>query len=141
VTFEGRSEHVTGAGIAPLPVQRPIPIWFGASTPPAFRRAGRLGDGWFPMVPPGPRLDEAKAIVDEGAREAGRDPSSIGMEGRVSWTTEGGLDMVLDHVERWRSTGASHLEVNTMRAGFASVDHHLAALAKVAEAVGLARQT
>ena len=49
--------------------------------------------------------------------------------------------MVLDHVERWRSTGASHLEVNTMRAGFASVDHHLAALAKVAEAVGLARQT
>ena len=141
VTFEGRSEHVTGAGIAPLPVQRPIPIWFGASTPPAFRRAGRLGDGWFPMVPPGPRLDEAKAIVDEGAREAGRDPSSIGMEGRVSWTPEGGLDMVLDHVERWRSTGASHLEVNTMRAGFASVDHHLAALAKVAEAVGLARQT
>ena len=67
MTFEGRYEHVTGAGIAPLPVQRPIPIWFGAATPPAFRRAGRLGDGWFPMVPPGPRLDEAKAIVDEGS--------------------------------------------------------------------------
>jgi probable F420-dependent oxidoreductase len=140
VTFTGRSEHVTGAGIAPLPVQRPIPIWFGASTPPAFRRAGRLGDGWFPMVPPGPRLEEAKAIVEEGAREAGRDPSSIGMEGRVSWTPEGGLDMVLDHVERWRSTGATHLEVNTMSAGFVSVDDHLAALAKVADALELARQ-
>ena len=139
VTFEGRWEHVTGAGLAPLPVQRPIPIWFGAATPPAFRRAGRLGDGWFPMVPPGPRLDEAKAIVDEGAREAGRDPSAVGMEGRVSWTAEGGLDTVLDHVERWRGTGASHLEINTMRAGFASVDDHLAALSRVAEALDLAK--
>ncbi len=137
VTFEGRHEQVTGAGINPLPVQRPIPIWFGAATPPAFRRAGRLGDGWFPMIPPGPRLDEAKAIVAAGAQEAGRDPSSIGMEGRVSWTPEGGLDMVLDHVERWRAVGATHLEVNTMGAGFSSVDDHLAALAKVADAVTL----
>jgi len=137
VTFEGRWERVTGAGLAPRPVQRPIPIWFGGATPPALRRAGRLGDGWFPMVAPGPRLDDARALVEEGAREAGRDPSSIGMEGRVTWTPEGGLDTVLDHVERWRGTGASHLEINTMSAGFATVDDHLAALAQVAEAVGL----
>jgi probable F420-dependent oxidoreductase len=141
VTFEGRHERVTGAGISPMPVQRPIPIWFGASTPPAFRRAGRLGDGWFPMVPPGPKLDEARAFVEEGAREVGRDPVSIGMEGRVSWTPDGGIDMVLDHADRWRAAGASHLEINTMRAGFASVDDHLAALAKVADALGLARQS
>jgi hypothetical protein len=62
------------------------------------------------------------------------------MEGRVSWTPEGGLDMVLDHVERWRSTGATHLEVNTMHAGFVSVDDHLAALSKVADALELPRQ-
>ena len=139
VTFNGRYERVTGAGIAPLPVQRPIPIWFGAATPPAFRRAGRLGDGWFPMVPPGPRLDEAKAVVDDGAREASRDPSALGMEGRVTWTPEGGLDTALDHVERWRAVGATHLGINTMRAGFASVDDHLAALAKIAEALELKR--
>src|SRR3954470_16171382 len=70
VTFDGEHEHVTGAGLAPLPMQRPIPIWFGGATPPAFRRAGRLGDGWFPMVPPGPRLDEARAIVDRAATES-----------------------------------------------------------------------
>lgn len=137
VTFEGRYERVTGAGLSPLPIQRPIPIWFGAATPPAFRRAGRLGDGWFPMVPPGVRLDEAKALVDEGAREAGRDPATIGMEGRVSWTPDGGLDMVLDHADRWRAAGASHLEINTMRGGFESVDDHLAALAQVAQALEL----
>src|SRR3954468_14232001 len=85
VTFEGKHERVTGAVLAPLPVQRPIPVWFGAQSPAAYRRAGRLGDGWFPQVPPGPKLDEARAIVDGAAREAGRDPASLGMEGRVSW--------------------------------------------------------
>ena len=30
VTFDGRYHRVTGAGLAPLPVQRPIPVWFGA---------------------------------------------------------------------------------------------------------------
>src|SRR3984885_9869785 len=43
VTFSGSYHHVTGAGLAPLPVQRPIPVWFGASSPRALRRAGRLG--------------------------------------------------------------------------------------------------
>jgi len=32
VTFDGAHEHLTGAGIAPLPVQRPIPVWMGASS-------------------------------------------------------------------------------------------------------------
>src|SRR6266540_819829 len=67
VTFEGRYDRVTGVGIAPLPAQRPIPVWFGASSPPALRRAGRLADGWFPQVRPGPKLDEAKRIVDKAA--------------------------------------------------------------------------
>src|SRR5439155_22558282 len=61
VTFTGRYDRITGAGIAPLPVQRPIPIWFGASSAPALRRAGRLGGGWFPPVPPGPRPGGGRA--------------------------------------------------------------------------------
>ena len=137
VTFEGRHERVSGAGIAPLPVQRPIPIWFGGASAPLYRRAGRLGDGWFPMVPPGPRLDEAKAMVDDAAVAAGRDPADIGMEGRVAWGRDGGVDIVLDHLERWRAAGASHLTVDTMRAGFTVVDDHLAALAEVAKAASL----
>ncbi len=137
VTFAGADERVTGAGIAPLPVQRPIPIWFGAASPAAYRRAGRLADGWFPQVPPGHGLEQARETVEEAARAAGRDPSSLGMEGRVSWG-EGGLDKLLEQIERWRVAGASHLSVNTMGAGFASLDDHLAALAQVAEALGLA---
>jgi probable F420-dependent oxidoreductase len=133
VTHHGAYEHVTGAGIAPLPVQQPIPVWFGAASEPAFRRAGRLADGWFPMLPPGPRLDEARAIVEDAARAAGRDPGAIGMEGRVSWAAEGGVAQVVDHVGRWRAAGATHVSINTMNAGLGGVDAHLAALDSCAQ--------
>jgi probable F420-dependent oxidoreductase len=136
VTHEGRYERVTGAGLAPLPVQQPIPVWFGASSQPALRRTGRLADGWFPQVPPGPRLDEARAAVEESAREAGRDPASLGMEGRVSWS-EGGMEQVVERIGAWRDAGASHLSVNTMGAGLQSVDDHLGALSELAEALDL----
>jgi probable F420-dependent oxidoreductase len=136
VSHDGPSERVTGAGLAPLPVQRPIPIWFGAASPRACRRAGRLGDGWFPMVAPGPKLDEVKAIVDAAAIEAGRDPAMIGLEGRANWVPEG-LDTLLDAVGRWSGAGATHLSINTMGAGLASVDEHLAALAATAEGLRL----
>jgi probable F420-dependent oxidoreductase len=136
VTFDGAHEHVTGAGLAPLPVQRPIPVWFGAHSPPAYRRAGRLGDGWLPQVPPGPRLDEARAIVEQAAREAGRDPATLGMEGRVGWG-EKGVDKLAEQVGRWRAAGATHVSVNTMGSGLATVDDHLRVLGRVAPALGL----
>ncbi len=136
VTFTGQSERVTGAGLAPLPVQRPIPVWFGAQSRPAYVRIGKLADGWFPQVPPGPHLDEAKAVVTEAARQAGRDPAALGMEGRVSWG-EGGAAKLVDHVGRWRDAGATHVSVNTMGAGLGAVDGHLTALTAAADALGL----
>jgi probable F420-dependent oxidoreductase len=131
VTYEGRFDRVTGAGLAPLPIQRPIPVWFGAQSQRAFQRVGRLADGWFPQAAPGPKLDEAKGVVDQAALAAGRDPASIGMEGRVSW--RGDADKLAAQAATWRDAGASHLSVNTMGAGLATVDDHLAALQTAAE--------
>ena len=133
VTHNGTYERVTGAGLAPLPVQQPIPVWFGAASEPGYRRAGRLADGWFPQVPPGPALDAARRIVEDSAREAGRDPSALGMEGRVSWTPDGGVETLVDHVGRWRGVGATHVSINTMNAGLGPVDAHLAALEAAAQ--------
>ena len=130
VTFEGTYERVVGAGLAPLPVQRPIPVWVGGSSAPAYRRMGRIADGWFPQVPPDDRLHEALATIGAAATEAGRDPAAIGMEGRVSYG-----DRLVDHVGRWRAAGASHLCVNTMGLGLGGVDGHLAALREAAVAV------
>jgi probable F420-dependent oxidoreductase len=134
VTFAGVYETVTAAGLAPLPVQRPIPVWFGGQSPRAYARVGRLADGWFPQMPPDSRLDDARQMIAAAAEEAGRDPATIAMEGRVSW---GGADRLVDHVGRWRAAGASHVSINTMGAGLSSVDRHLDALAEAAEALGL----
>ena len=117
-------------------MQRPIPIWFGGRDAARLRRAGRLADGWFPLVAPGRKLDEAKALVDAAASQAGRDPAAIGMEGRASWGPSG-LEAVVEQAGLWSSAGATHLSINTMQAGFRSVDEHLAALAKTAERLGI----
>jgi probable F420-dependent oxidoreductase len=131
VTVDGRFHHITAAGLAPLPIQRPIPIWLGAFAPAALRRVGRIADGWFPMARPGGGLDEALEVVAQGAREVGRDPSTIAFEGRVDYNA-GGPERVAEHAERWRAAGASHISVNTMRAGLEGVDAHIAALTSVA---------
>ena len=132
LTYRGKFHHVTAAGLAPLPMQQPIPVWFGAFSPRACRRTGRLADSWFPMVGPGPQLDEALKLVRQAAIEAARDPDSIGMEGRVS--LRGNVQELVDGLRAWASAGASHLSINTMGAGLESVDDHLAALATAAEA-------
>lgn len=130
VTFQGRHHTITGAGLAPLPVQRPIPVWVGAASTRGLERAGRLGDGWFPMVGPGPRLDRARSVVEGAAVAAGRDPSVLGMEGQVTWS--GDRDRMAKELAAWAAGGASHVAVNTMGAGLATVDEHLAVLESVA---------
>ena len=131
VTYQGSFDRVTGAGLAPLPVQRPIPVWFGGQSERAYRRIGRLADGWFPQVQPGPQLDEARRVVEQAAAEAGRDPAGLGMDGRVSW--RGDVEKLAEHAASWRDVGATHLSVNTMGAGLRTVDDHLGALEAAAE--------
>jgi hypothetical protein len=136
VTFDGEFHKVTGAGLAPMPVQRPIPVWIGAASSPGYQRAGQLADGWFPMMGPGARLHEARAVVARAAVDAGRDPAQIGMEGRVNW--RGDSDTALGELKQWADAGASHVSVNTMGAGLKTVDDHLEALAQVAASLPVA---
>jgi len=138
VTHRGRFDKLTGAGIAPLPVQRPIPIWLGGQSEPAYRRVGRLADGWFPLVQPGPMLDHALQVIAGAAESAGRDPSALGMEGQVSLGT-GGAQAAAGQVRRWDEAGATHVAVNTMGAGLSGLDDHLRALSLVALALSLSR--
>jgi probable F420-dependent oxidoreductase len=134
VTFNGKYHTVTGAGLAPMPTQRPIPVWFGAASDRAYERAGRLGDGWFPMMEPGPGRDSARTQVTRAAAAAGRDADTLGMEGRVSWT--GDPDKAAADIAAWKGAGATHLSVNTMNAGLATVNDHLSALERVAADLG-----
>jgi len=136
ITEEGTYETIRGAGLAPMPLQQPIPIWVGGSSVAAYKRMGRLADGWFPQVRPGPDLDTALEVIADAARDAGRDPASIGMEGRAAWKADD-PDQIARQTARWRDAGASHLTLDTMRAGLATVDDHIAALATAAQLIGV----
>jgi probable F420-dependent oxidoreductase len=136
VTFEGEYETVIGAGLAPMPVQQPIPIWMGASSTAAFERIGRVADGWFPMMRPGDDLAGALATIAESASAAGRDATKIGMEGRVGWQPDD-PDKFRRQVDRWQEVGATHLGVDTMRLGLSSPAEHLAALEGAAKLLDL----
>ena len=138
VTHAGAFDTITAAGLAPVPIQRPIPIWVGGSSDAAYRRMGRLADGWFPQVRPGDDLEHALEVIGAAARDAGRDPGAIGMEGRASWSP-GDPDRFARQVERWRQAGATHLSIDTMRTGQATVDDHIAALTQAADLAGVQR--
>jgi len=133
VTSAGAFDTIRGAGLSPMPIQRPIPIWIGATSVPGYERIGRLADGWLPLMQPGGRLDEALGHIRKGAAEAGRDPSAIGMQGRVDW--RGDVANLAAQADKWRAVGATHLTVNTMGSGSSGPDQHLEVLAKVAGAI------
>src|SRR5439155_21791872 len=135
VDFDGRFDVVRGAGIAPLPVQRPIPIWIGSRhVERALQRVGRLADGWIPLGSPDSQLEEARAVVRAAAVDAGRDPDALGLEGRLEYG-DGDLDRMGATAQAWRAAGATHLAVNTMRADLGGPDGHIEALRKVAAAL------
>jgi probable F420-dependent oxidoreductase len=136
ITFEGRWERVIAAGINPLPVQRPIPVWIGGYVEATFRRVGEIGDGWFPWREPDETMRAAIARIHDYARAAGRDPSRIGLEPQLN-VGRGDPDGWRAFVAGWRELGATHLCLSTMGNGFATPDEHLAALSRAATELGV----
>lgn len=136
VRFEGRWDRVPEAGINPLPIQRPIPIWFGGAHPRVLARAARLGDGWMPnaRTPQDvlPALEALRGHLSAG----GRDPAAFGVEARLPYAAGGPAEWAA-LIAGWQALGATHVSVNTMGAGLDSPAAHLAALRRFAEAVGL----
>lgn len=127
ITFNGRWHQIAQAGIKPLPVQRPIPIWIGGGADKVLERTARIGDGWFPQMPPDHSARQAIQRLHSYAEAAGRDPSTIGIEARLS------IGRVPEHgwsayVAGWRELGATHLSINTMDAGLRTPQEHIEAL-------------
>ena len=124
VTFHGRWDTVQGAGLAPLPVQRPIPLWIGARGVPAPRirtRIGRRADGWFVLCSP-EEFPAIKSDIDEAATAAGRDPANVGTEAGVAVVGPRRAEW-RGRVEGWRETGLTHLCLRTLGGGLDANQH------------------
>jgi probable F420-dependent oxidoreductase len=134
VDFDGRYHRIPRAGLNPLPVQRPIPIWIGGSAEAAIRRAARLADGFFPQRP----LDGGWPATMERFRgwveEAGRDLNRIGIEWRID-VSAGTPDDWRAQAEERKALGATHLSIQTMRGGLDGPDAHIERIRAAAEAL------
>lgn len=138
VTIDSRWHKITDAGINPRPVQQPIPIWFGGSDDLVLRRVARIGDGWIGNLSraDGRASDTISRIREYGAEE-GRGPDDIGIETWVS-ARLGSPDDWATEVREWTGLGATHISINTMGAGFSTVEQHISAIRTFAEVVGKA---
>lgn len=91
VTYEGQYYHTLKATIYDKPEQ-PVPIYISAGGPVAAKFAGRVGDGFICTSGKGDELyrDQLLPAVEEGAKEVGRDPSTIErtIEVKVSFDTD-----------------------------------------------------
>jgi probable F420-dependent oxidoreductase len=106
-TFTGDTVTFTEAISRPRPVDRSVPVHIGGHSPAAARRAGRLGDGFFPA-----KGDVATLIDDmrKAADDAGRDPDAVEVTCSGA-TLLGGGEAAVDEIGRLAELGVSRLIV------------------------------
>ena len=124
VEFDGRWDTVSGAGLNPLPIQRPIPLWIGAQSVPIpriRRRIGRLADGWFVLCTP-EEFPAIQADILRAAETAGRSPQDIGTEAGIAVVGPREAEW-RDRVAGWRRAGLSHVCLRTLGGGLDAQGH------------------
>lgn len=136
VTYEGEWHSLSDVGINPMPVQQPIPVWFGGHHDNVLRRIGMMGDGWMPGFQDAEQAKPSLEKIAGYAEEAGRTMDEIGMEPRMYYGN-GNVDEWQVTMDGWQGIGATHLSLNTMNGGFTNDQQHLDAVRDFAEKVGI----
>ncbi|MEM7017618.1 MAG: LLM class F420-dependent oxidoreductase [Pseudomonadota bacterium] len=109
VTFTGKWHKISEAGVAPMPIQQPIPIWIGAFAPPAIKRAARIADGWQAMLP---KPDEnAQKVFDSFKADvsaSGRSPDEVVIESTI-FAEGNDPEVWIEEARQWLAIGASQV--------------------------------
>jgi len=140
VTYRGKWHTIADAGINPLPVQQPIPIWMGGWSEPVIKRLAKKGDGWLLYCDL--ELDGKPAIakLHKQCEAVGRNPAEIGIQGWVivnkcnvaagERQKPGAAELRspeewLRDARAWKAAGATHLECWTTWGNLHTVDEHV----------------
>jgi len=132
VTFQGQWHTVPDAGIKPLPIQQPIPLWFGGHAEAVLRRVAQSGDGWMPNYRTAAEAQAPLESLDRYLAAAGRKRSDIGIEPRINYG-DGRPERWREALEGWQAAGATHMTIITMGCGFTTPDQHVEALRRFME--------
>lgn len=111
--FQGSFWRFNGVAMEPKPVQRPHPpIWFGAHTEQALRRAVKYGDGWM-----GAGSSSTSGFIRESAlirrflEEAGRDPAKFSISKRVYMAVDDDRKRAEQRLRDWFSVRYKNAEL------------------------------
>ncbi len=132
VTFEGEFHSLDDVGLNPMPVQRPIPLWFGGGAEPVLRRMAKYGAGWMPNRMSVEQASKTLATIHQYLAEEGRGSDEFGVDVRLSIAVQP-PETWAEEVRSWRAIGGTHFALNTMSAGYTSLDQHLGALRQFKE--------
>jgi probable F420-dependent oxidoreductase len=111
-TYAGRFTRFDRLRSDPKPVAGAVPILVGGSSLAAARRAGRLGDEWFPSSDLTPEAVATRmGVVRRAAVEAGRDPEAIGLTVRPTMSIPGAV-FDRDRVQRYADAGATRVVIS-----------------------------
>lgn len=86
--FDGRFVRFGPVHSAPQPLAGRVPIFVGGDSDAAARRAGRIGDGYFPFAKDRDRLRRLVGVARQAAVETGRDPDALELTGLGSLRRE-----------------------------------------------------
>jgi probable F420-dependent oxidoreductase len=128
LTFHGEFEHIERGNINIRP-KRPIPLWLGGHTEPAFRRAARVADG-FVITGTDKTAHEQWLRIAELLKEQGRSEGEFGRELMIMSRSNDPVKHA-DQIKRWRDLGHTHACFDTAQRGFQGVDQHLDFVAAV----------
>lgn len=136
VTVHDEWHDISDAGLNPLPVQQPIPIWLGGHADALLARVARIGDGWLPNYRTAHEAQDALAALDGYLAQQGRTRRDIGIEPRLHYQ-DGPPERWRQTVAEWCDAGAGYFSLNTMGCGFSTPAQHLRALETFAQALKL----
>jgi probable F420-dependent oxidoreductase len=131
-TFKGKFDRIDRGNVIPAP-KRPVPIWCGGFSEVAYRRAGKLGDGFIFARDPMQAL-VALERVKHHVKEAGRPLSSFGLELALS-NTKNATETV-DYLRKWQDAGGTHASFRSMGMGFTETQQHLDFMADIKQRLG-----
>lgn len=125
--FAGEFYNFPKVGFEPKPVQTPLPIWVGGSSPAAFRRAGRFGQAFHAAFQPLDVVVQEWGEVRRAAEAEGRDPSELELSLRVfldpagvmepAKSIGGSKDQMLERIAALKAIGIGHVLLDPVARG------------------------
>lgn len=126
-SFDGEFYSFPEVGFEPKPVQKPLPVWVGGSSAPAFRRVARYGHAFHAAFQPREVVADEWAQCRQACEAIGRDPDELTLSLRIfldpaaamepAKSIAGSRDEMLETIGKLKEVGVSNILLDPVARG------------------------